>query len=1422
MITSGPTLIESVPTLEKYQTIPHHNNEHSHTILLQRITWATLLISAFVLSSSLLMAQSGSTGSIVGTVTDNSGAVIVGANVVATDMATSEKRTTTSNDAGRYVLANLPPGPYQLEVTRAGFKLAKATQSVEIGMVATVNVAMQIGAVTQEVVVEATGAQLQTMNATIGTTMNFDMAQALPGLSRDVSGLALMQPATTPMNGTSGQAGSVAGSNADQNMFVLDGGNNSSDMDGTNTVYLNGFAGNPITGGGSAIPNGVVPTPVESIEEFKVGVAGQTADFNAAAGSQVTMATRRGGSMWHGTGYEYYYGTNFSANSWSNGHTPSTDPHTGALLGYTPLPSRHQNRFGASAGGPVLPFNFLGGKTYLFGFYQGVRFPNVTTLEKATPSALMRAGVIQIQNSSGSPITLNGTTYGPNQWMPFNLNPNAVTVNGVTYQPTNVCGPSGTSACDPRGIGLNAVVNTLWSQYMPVGNDLAPPSTIGDSFNTVGYKNTIRLPQNDNNWVARLDHDFGQNWHLMSSYRYYKLSQASTGQVDVGGILGGAKGQYVSTRNLPSLPSIFVVGLSTTLGAHITNDFHYSYTRNWWQWGDAGAPPQPISGLGGALEVGGELSTGAGLSYQALNPYNVDTQDVRTRFWDGEDHMLRDDVNWLKGNHLFQFGGSYQRNWDFHDRNDNGQGTMAANVYQITDSAGINWSGFLPPTSVLPSSQQGAFQSLAAQVFGIVGQPQTLYTRAGTDLHLLPLGTHAQDKDTIPYYSVYWSDTWHMKPTFTLTYGLSYAIEMPPYEESGKQVMLVDQSDNPVRLDDYLSKRKAAALAGQVYDPVLGFALVGNVNGHPKYPYDPFYGGVSPRVAIAWSPRFDSGILGSMFGDSKSVLRIGYSRIYGRLNGVNQVLVPLLGTGIMQAVSCVGASINGRCLGTGGVTPASAFRIGTDGLVAPLGSTPSNTLAQPFFSGVGGNLAAAPGSGLDPGTRPSVNDSFTLSIQREVSRNLFVEAGYIGKIINNEFQEVNMDAVPYMTTLGGQTFANAYANIYTAICGLNVQVCPASNVSTPAPQPFIEAALGGSSSPFCSGKSSCTAALIAAQRNLIASNRVYELWNAMETSTSWTLGRTNPGMNPPGGCPAVVTPTTVCRQFQAFDYDASNGYGNYNGAFATVTFRNFHGVTARSNFTWGRSFGTGGEVQARSTRTVLDPWNLDSEYGPNGFDVKFIYNLALNYEPSFHKNQQGIVGHLLGGWSISPLFTAQSGFPLNVVQQDGTGSSTSREAFGQSDPSQSAIYNVVLTNGTFNGGNSLHYFTSNPSGSVGTTATSKSATGVSSEWLNIFADPSAAYSQFRRLILGIDERGNGFGILRGFPRWNLDLTVAKDIRMTERFGLNFTAMMTNVLNHFQPDDPSMNLNSPATFGRVSAQATGYDSRQIEFGLKFRW
>ncbi len=146
-----------------------------------------------------------------------------------------------------------------------------------------------------------------------------------------------------------------------------------------------------------------------------------------------------------------------------------------------------------------------------------------------------------------------------------------------------------------------------------------------------------------------------------------------------------------------------------------------------------------------------------------------------------------------------------------------------------------------------------------------------------------------------------------------------------------------------------MSNRESAALAGQVYNPEIGFATIGNVAGHPKYPYNPYYKEFSPRVAAA----FD------IFGNGNDVLRAGYSRIYGRLNGVDLVLVPLLGDGLIQAVQCVGAlapayqtASNFGCGGAGGATPVTAFRVGVNGLVAPLGQAPSADAATAYFPGL--------------------------------------------------------------------------------------------------------------------------------------------------------------------------------------------------------------------------------------------------------------------------------------------------------------------------------------------------------------------------------------------------------------------------------------------------------------------------------------
>src|SRR5207302_1846573 len=216
----------------------------------------------------------------------------------------------------------------------------------------------------------------------------------------------------------------------------------------------------------------------------------------------------------------------------------------------------------------------------------------------------------------------------------------------------------------------------MWNKYMPLSNESGCGQSRCDGVNVQGFKANLALPQTSNFGVVRLDHDFGDKWHFMSSFRYFKLSVATTDEVDIGGFFSGDKlGVPASQSTAPQLPWFYAAGLTTNISSNTTNDFHYSFLRNWWAWSRAGDVVQ-FPGLGGALEPFGESH------YQVLAPYNVNTQQTRTRFWDGQDHMVRDDVSMLRGNHLFQFGGAYQHNFNWHQRTDNGGGINYQPVYQ--------------------------------------------------------------------------------------------------------------------------------------------------------------------------------------------------------------------------------------------------------------------------------------------------------------------------------------------------------------------------------------------------------------------------------------------------------------------------------------------------------------------------------------------------------------------------------------------------------------------------------------------------------------------------------------------------------------------------------------------------------------------
>ena len=188
-----------------------------------------------------------------------------------------------------------------------------------------------------------------------------------------------------------------------------------------------------------------------------------------------------------------------------------------------------------------------------------------------------------------------------------------------------------------------------------------------------------------------------------------------------------------------------------------------------------------------------------------------------------------------------------------------------------------------------------------------------------------------------------------------------------------------------------------------------------------------------------------------------------------------------------------------------------------------------------------------------------------------------------------------------------------------------------------------------------------------------------------------------------------------------------------------------------------------------------------------------MYSDLLYYRPPVFKDQHGFLGQVLGGWAFAPLFTAPSGVPIKVTSNSSTG--------------ENAVALVPYT-----GGNSAHYNVASTgvAGFAGNASTGGSG-------INLFSDPSAVYSGFRRWIFGVDGQSGGAGPIRGFPTWNLDLSVTKDIKFREGIGATLSFQFVNVLNHFQPANPTLNIDSPATFGVVTGQAN--NPRQMEFGLR---
>jgi hypothetical protein len=330
--------------------------------------------------------------------------------------------------------------------------------------------------------------------------------------------------------------------------------------------------------------------------------------------------------------------------------------------------------------------------------------------------------------------------------------------------------------------------------------------------------------------------------------------------------------------------------------------------------------------------------------------------------------------------------------------------------------------------------------------------------------------------------------------------------------------------------------------------------------------------------------------------------------------------------------------------------------------------------------------------------------------------------------------------------------------------------------------------------------------------NFITQTQVFQLWSALSQASSWTLGRT---------IPSSQSSAIPSGQASGIYADDSSGSSNYNALYTTFRTQDWHGVTTLSNFTWGRSLGTGNQSQATSSYTALNPYNVrQSMYGPQFWDYKFTYTQTFLWMEPFFRAQKGILGHALGGWRIAPIFTAISGAPLPVYTLN------SNESFGETQTG--GTNDGAVLGAKYTGGNTAIYNINVANSPTGAGINGNLANGGSN--INMFSNPATVFNEFRPCVLGYDTSCGSSGQIRGLSNWNVDMNVAKDINLfRERVAATLSFQFVNVFNHVTMNSPYLDISDPNDWGVIGSNNPNYSPggqanspRKLTFSLRVRF
>jgi len=1288
------------------------------------------LLVGFLAVLGQVQAQATGTASLNGTITDTSGGIIAGASLKLVDTRTNNSYTAQTNSTGGYRFVDVAPGPaYALTITKDGFQTVTINGIyLPVAVATTRDIQLTIGQISQtiEVTAETGSVSLNTTDATIGNNLDMHAVENLPNEFRgDPANLLRIQAGVVSAQVNNGQA---VQANLDPN-HSRDGSVAGARAD-QNNIVVDGIDAVDFAGGQAFSTQ--APIAVDAIQEFNTQIAQPSAAYGGRSGAQTVITTKSGTNDWHGSLYEYNRTAATEANTFFNNQAG------------VPRLALIRNQFGGNVGGPVLK-----DKLFFFFEYDGRRDRSAQSELQIVPFPHVALGEIAYIKTGCPDSSVLTSADVPTACVAF---ASAATVKSLD--------PCSTAACSAPGFvqaGQAPILQSLFTHRYPKPNDFTGE---GDGINTAGLLFNAPAPVVDNGYISRVDYNINGNNKLFARFNL-------TNNQAVNNANGNLSIQFPGdplTATDVERDRAWVVGETWTINSNTINQLTLGETRANIALPIAFEPPAPASlyelSFFGAFE-GDTFAT----------PYERQTSQAHVV----PDPTLRDDVTFIRGKHTFQFGGQWNPV--------KVRSALTNDFVFIQEGLGGAIQSLTPafrPADISTSSySEENWDNVFAGDLGLIWNSQASinYNGSGT---AQPFGSSANRDFRIYEMAGYFEDSWRVRSDLTVTAGVRYQYQQPPYEVHGTEAQFYNTNFNAL-----WQARVAAGLAGETgidATPLITYQLTGKKNPGGRPLYSPEKDDFSPRLALAWNPSFTEGILGRVFGDHKSVVRAGGDLLY------DESVIYAITNFEDQSNYLFGNTVATE-FNSGQTT---TFALENDPRMNSASQAPYPVPAPPFTNPL--TPFAIFNDGIDPKLKTPYSITASLGIQRELPGGFQLETDYFGRFgrrlmqLGDAGQAMNfVDATPDHESL---VTAFSYLERQSRLPGT-----PDSIAAGLTAQPFFETNMN--SALAADGLGTCATFYAA---TFTGSGVTPNCTNAVFLNNLGALQQGGTG----GILPALPLPVNVGLNPQFFvdAIMANKGFSDYNSLIVTLRKRLSNGLQFDFNYTFSHSIDNGstvsnenGNYESGATAIMCDVTNNRACRGNSEFDAthqiaaEFVYSLPFGRGQTFGRDAGWILNEAIGGWSVSGIETWRTGVAYTANDIDNSSSFDT--------VSLAADTGVLFTGSRAPLSSDIHV----------------TSTGA----VQMFANPALAAAQFSP-VTGLQSPNRD--TLRGPHFSNLDLAVSKNFPLgSERYRLQFRAEAYNALNHPNfglPGTGILNNN----WGVITGLAGQEPSRVMQFALRF--